>query len=57
MDSFPSSPPAPVSADLATLRASLDLSGIPPQDARPQRPDRNVERPRLRQGAGRNERR
>jgi endonuclease/exonuclease/phosphatase family metal-dependent hydrolase len=29
MDSFPSSPPAPVRADLTTLRASLDLSGIP----------------------------
>lgn len=31
MDCFPSSPPAPVSADLATLRASLDLAGIPPK--------------------------
>lgn len=37
MDSFPSSPPVPVRADLAVLRASLDQSGIPPRSL-----DRNV---------------
>jgi endonuclease/exonuclease/phosphatase family metal-dependent hydrolase len=31
MDTFPRSPPAAVRADLAVLRASLDLSGIPPK--------------------------
>lgn len=31
MDNFPSSPPAAVRADLAALRASLDLAGIPPK--------------------------
>lgn len=37
MDTFPSSPPAAVRADLATLRASLDSAGIPPKSL-----DRNV---------------
>ena len=37
MDTFPSSPPATVRADLAALRTSLDQSGIPPKSL-----DRNV---------------
>ena len=37
MDTFPSSPPAAVRADLVALRAALDDSGIPPKSL-----DRNV---------------
>jgi exonuclease III len=37
VDTFPSSPPATVRADLAALRTSLDQSGIPPKSL-----DRNV---------------
>lgn len=37
MDTFPSSPPAAVRADLTALRAALDESGIPPKSL-----DRNV---------------
>ena len=37
METFPSSPPAVVRHDLAALRASLDLAGIPPKSL-----DRNV---------------
>jgi hypothetical protein len=37
MDTFPSSPPALVRADLVALRASLDQAGIPPKSL-----DRNV---------------
>lgn len=37
MDTFPSSPPAAVRADLTALRTALDESGIPPKTL-----DRNV---------------
>ncbi len=37
MDTFPSSPPTAVRADLTALRASLGESGIPPKTL-----DRNV---------------
>ncbi|HJQ87524.1 MAG TPA: endonuclease/exonuclease/phosphatase family protein [Propionibacteriaceae bacterium] len=37
MDTFPSSPPAAVRAELAALRTALDQSGIPPKSL-----DRNV---------------
>jgi hypothetical protein len=37
MDTFPSSPPAAVRADLIALRTALDESGIPPKTL-----DRNV---------------
>lgn len=50
MDSFPSGAPAKALADIATLRAALDASSIPPKTLDRNSVDCDVERARFRQG-------